>query len=128
LAHARVQALHEAGRLSDETILEALSHNAIGEAVAMLAAKADVPAEVIDRACALRSAKGIVSLAWKAALKAQTAVVLQMALAQLPPDQVLRPSADGHFPLSESEMRWHLTFLDLPDRRQQSWTPRRLAK
>ena len=127
-AQARVQALHQAGGLSDETILQALSHNATSEAAAMLAAKAEVPVAVIERACTLRSAKGIVSLAWKAGLKVQTAIVLQVALAQLPPDQVLRPAADGLFPLSESEMRWHLTFLDLPDRRQQAWTPRRLAQ
>jgi uncharacterized protein (DUF2336 family) len=127
-AHARAQALREAGTLGDETILAALSRNATGEAAAMLAAKADVPVAVIDRACALRSAKGIVSLAWKAGLNVQTATILQVALAQLPPDQVLRPASDGHFPLSESEMRWHLTFLDLPDRRQQAWTPRRVAE
>lgn len=127
-AFARVQALHQAGRLGDDTILEALGRSATGEAAAMLAAKSEVPAAVIDRACCLRSAKGIVSLAWKAGLKAQTASILQVALAQLPPDEVLRPASDGNFPLSESEMRWHLTFLDLPDRRQQAWKPRRLAE
>ena len=128
VAHTRAQALRDAGKLDDEAILQALSHNATAEAAAMLAAKAEVPAAVIDRACALRSAKGIVSLAWKAGLKVQTAIVLQVALAQLPPDQVLRPASDGHFPLSENEMRWHLTFLDLPERKQQAWTPRRLAE
>ena len=128
LVQARVQALHAAGQISDETILSALNHNATAEAAAMLAAKAEVPAAVIDRACALRSAKGIVSLAWKAGLKVQTATVLQVELAQLPPDQVLRATASGDFPLSDSEMHWHLTFLDLPDRRQQAWKPRRLAE
>ena len=127
LMQARVRQLHAAGRVSDETILSALSRNATAEAAAMLAAKAEVPAAVIDRACALRSAKGIVSLAWKAGLKVETAATLQVALAQLPPDKVLRATANGDFPLSESEMHWHLTFLDLPDRTQQAWTPRRLA-
>ena len=94
----------------------------------MLAVKADVPVAVIERACALRSAKGIVSLVWKAGLTVQTAVVLQVALADLAPDLVLRPNAKGAFPLSEDEMRWQLAFLGIPDRETRAWTPRRLGE
>ena len=83
---------------------------------------------MIERACALRSAKGVVSLAWKAGLTAQTAVVLQVALAHLAPDLVLRPGQEGVFPLSEDEMRWQLAFLDVPDRGPRAWTPRRLGE
>jgi glycerol uptake facilitator-like aquaporin len=83
---------------------------------------------VIERACALRTAKGIVSLAWKAGLTVQTAIALQVALAHLPPDMTLRPAQDGGFPLSEEEMRWQLGFLAIPDRGLRAWTPRRLAE
>jgi uncharacterized protein (DUF2336 family) len=127
LARAQAEALHQAGRLGDNAILEALRRNASKEVTAMLAVKADVPVNVIERACALRSAKGVVSLAWKAGLTVQTAVVLQVALARLPPDAILRPGRDGTFPLSEDEMRWQLAFLDIPDRRVRAWMPRRLS-
>jgi uncharacterized protein (DUF2336 family) len=126
-ARARALALNQAGRLNDEAILGALRRNENREAVAMLAVKADTPATVIERACALRSAKGVVSLAWKAGLTVQTAVVLQVALAHLTPDQVLRPGSEGVFPLPEDEMRWQLAFLDVPDRDVRAWTPRRLG-
>jgi uncharacterized protein (DUF2336 family) len=127
LALAQAQVLKQTGKLDDDTILEALQRNGGREVTAMLAAKAEVPIEVIERACALRSAKGVVSLAWKAGLTVQTAVVLQVALARLSPDMVLRPGRDGLFPLSEDEMRWQLAFLDIPDRKLRAWVPRRLA-
>jgi uncharacterized protein (DUF2336 family) len=120
--------LHRDGKIDDEAILDALRRNALTEASALLAVKADVRVTVVARVCALRSAKGVLSLAWKAGLKIQTAVVLQVALANLPPDEVLRPSVDGGFPLSEDEMRWQLAFLDIPDRPLASWTPRRLTE
>lgn len=125
LAHAR--ALDQAGKLDDEALLDALRRNAAREATAMFAIKADVPAAVIERACALRSAKGIVALAWKGGLTVQTAGALQIALGHLAPDQVLRPGHDGTFPLSEDEMRWQLAFLDVPDRESRAWTPRPLS-
>jgi uncharacterized protein (DUF2336 family) len=128
LAKARAQALSQAGRLNDDAIVEALRRNATQEATAMLAVKAKVPVAVIERACALRTAKGIVSLAWKAGLTVQTAVVLQVALAHLPPDMTLRPGRDGSFPMTEDEMRWQLAFLDIPDRGVRSWVPRKLSE
>jgi uncharacterized protein (DUF2336 family) len=128
LAWNRAQTLSRGGTLGDETILEALQRNASKEATAMLAVKAEVPVAVVERACALRSAKGVVSLAWKAGLTVQTAVVLQVALAHLTPDLVIKPSQDGVFPLSEDEMRWQLAFLDVPDRASRAWTPRRLTE
>jgi uncharacterized protein (DUF2336 family) len=127
LAREQALALKEAGKLDDEAILAALRRNAIQEATVMFAVKAEVPIDVIERACALRSAKGIVSLAWKAGLTVQTAVILQVALARLPPNVILRAGRDASFPLSEDEMRWQLAFLDIPDRRLRAWVPRRLA-
>ena len=94
----------------------------------MLAVKADVRLAVVERACALRSAKGIVSLTWKAGFTVQTAVVLQVALAHLTPDLVLRPTRDGLFPLADDEMLWQLAFLDVPDRAARAWRPRPLGE
>ena len=128
LAWTRAKALNHGGKLGDEAILEALQRNANKEATAMLAVKAEVPVAVVERACALRSAKGVVSLAWKAGLSVQTSVVLQVALAHLTPDLVIKSDLEGIFPLSEDEMRWQLAFLDVPDRAAgRTWMPRRLT-
>ncbi|MGD0102448.1 MAG: DUF2336 domain-containing protein [Rhodopila sp.] len=127
-ALSRAQALKHIGRLDDAAILDALRRNASNEASAMLAVKSGVALDVVERACALRSAKGMVSLAWKAGLQVHTAVVLQAALAQLAPDLVLRSSDEKTFPLSEDEMRWQLNFLTIPERGPRAWVPRRLSE
>jgi hypothetical protein len=54
-------------------------------------------------------------------------VVLQVALAQLTPEQVLRPDSRGAFPVSEEEMRWQLSFLAAADRGLRAWMPPRLG-
>jgi uncharacterized protein (DUF2336 family) len=125
---ADARALNQVGKLDDGAILDALRRSAIEEATAMLAVKADVPVAVIERACTLRTAKGVVSLAWKAGLTVQTAAVLQGVLAHVPPAMTLRSSEEGTFPLSEDEMRWQLEFLAIPDRGVRAWTPRRLSE
>jgi uncharacterized protein (DUF2336 family) len=126
-AFSHAQALLQAGRIDDRTILEALRRNAGVEASAILAAKAGVALSVIERACGLRSAKAIVSLTWKAGFSVQTAVVLQTMLARLAPEEILRPASETGFPLSEDEMRWQLAFLGAGGGGTRTWMPRRLS-
>ena len=65
----------------------------------------------MDRASSLRSAKGLVSLVWKAGFTMRVAVALQILLARLAPDTVLTAGPGGSFPLAVEEMRWQLEFL-----------------
>jgi Uncharacterised protein conserved in bacteria (DUF2336) len=104
----------------------ALRTNEMISAKAMLAVKAGVALPVVERAYDLRSAKAIVSLAWKAGLSPQTAVILQTMLGYLPAAQTLRPGKVDGFPLSEDEMRWQLTFLGAPEIETRTWMPRQL--
>jgi hypothetical protein len=120
-------ALRDSGRLDEPAILDALRCNATGAATAMLAVKADVPLHVIERACALRSAKAMVSLAWKAGLSMPTTVVLQSMLTGLSPELVLRPDDGGGFPLPIEELRWQLAFLGIAGQGPKPWTPRRMS-
>ena len=124
----RARALKQAGRLDDAAIVEALRRNGEKDVMAMLAVKANLDVDVVERACALRTAKGVVSLAWKAGLTAKTAVALQVALAHVPPNLVLHGSHESVFPLSEDEMRWQLAFLDVPPNGKRAWMPRRLSE
>src|ERR1700761_6962236 len=126
LAVENAEALFKAGRLDDYTVLDALRTNKLVAAKAMLAVKAGVTLPVVERACMLRSARAIVSLSWQAGLSAQTSVALQTMLAGVAPDQVLRPSKNASFPLSEEEMRWQLAFLGDGENEPRSWVPRRL--
>jgi len=80
-------------------------------AAALLAVAAGLPVSVVDRASTLRSAKGMVSLVWKAGFTMRAAVPVQTLLARLAPNDVLRPGPAESFPLAIEEMRWQLDFL-----------------
>ena len=77
----------------------------------LLAIAAGTPVSAVDRASSLRSAKGLVSLVWRAGFTMRAAVALQALLARLAPDAVLTAGPDGGFPLAVEEMRWQLEFL-----------------
>ena len=105
------RALADEDRLTEETLLGALQRGEARFAAAILAVAAEVPIGVVDRASALRSAKGLVSLIWKAGFSMQVAAPLQALLARLPPPAVLPQGPGGSFPLAVDEMRWQVEFL-----------------
>jgi hypothetical protein len=78
----------------------------------MLAAAAGVPVSSVNRAALLRSARGMVSLLWKAGFSMQVAAPLQLLLARLPPDAVALHDNTHDFPLGVEEMRWQIDFLN----------------
>lgn len=110
-AMALANKLFAKGSLTETLALKAAQRgDAVGLA-AMLAVAADVPVSVVDRAATLRSAKGIVSLVWKAGFTMAAAVAAQGLLAGIQPAEVLVAAPRGGFPLAEEEMRWQIEFL-----------------
>jgi uncharacterized protein (DUF2336 family) len=99
------------GGIDEEVLLEATRRGEIRYSAALLALAAGLPLSVVDRASSLRSAKGVVSLVWKAGFSMRAAVPLQALLARLAPDTVLIAGPNGSFPLAIEEMRWQLEFL-----------------
>lgn len=81
------------------------------KAAALLAVAAGVPPPVVRRAVTLRSAKGLVSLVWKAGFSMRTAYTLQLLLARISPAAALKAGPGDSFPLSVREMRWQIDFL-----------------
>lgn len=117
LAASRAPWPPKAPPMTDEgQLLAAVQRGDVRSATSLLAMAADVPISFVERASALRSAKAIVSLVWKAGLSMRVAGPLQVVLAQLAPAAVLVPRVDGGFPLSTEEMRWHCDFLARPRR------------
>ena len=115
-AQVQAHALAQRGQLVEETLLEAARRGEARYATALLAVAAGMPVSVVDRAAALRSSKGLVSLAWKAGFTMRTAVAMQSLLARLAPDAVLTAGQDDGFPLALDEMRWQLDFLGRMER------------
>lgn len=105
------RALAEEKRLTEEIVLDAAQRGESRFAAALLAVAAEVPLSVVDRAGSLRSAKGLVSLVWRAGFSMRLAATIQALLARLPPPAILPPGPGGSFPLAVDEMRWQLDFL-----------------
>lgn len=99
------------GNLSEKALVDAARQGEAHYATALLAVAAGTSVSVVDRAALLRSAKGMVSLVWKAGFTMRVAIAMQYLLARLPPSGVLMPGPGGSFPLSVEEMRWQLDFL-----------------
>jgi uncharacterized protein (DUF2336 family) len=111
VALAEAHAVATRGELDEETLLAAARRGEAHYSTALLAVAAGTPVSVVDRASTLRSAKGMVSLVWKAGFTMRVAVALQTLLARLAPDAVLTAGPGGGFPLAIEEMRWQLEFL-----------------
>ncbi|MCX7381219.1 MAG: DUF2336 domain-containing protein [Alphaproteobacteria bacterium] len=110
-AMSEAKILYAEGRLNEEALLAAVQRGEARLASAIVAVATDLPSSVVDRAATLRSAKGLVSLVWRAGFTMRSAGPLQTLLARLPPETVLRGSASGGFPLAVEEMRWQIDFL-----------------
>ena len=101
----------KSGHLTEDTLIAAARRGETRLCTALLAVSAGVAVEVVDRAARLRSAKGLVSLVWRAGFTMRSAGPIQTVLARLPPDSVLHPGDHGEFPLGPEEMRWQVEFL-----------------
>jgi uncharacterized protein (DUF2336 family) len=110
-AMAEARRLHDEDRLDEEALIGAAQRGEARLATAMLAVAVDLGASVVERAATLRSAKGLVSLVWKAGFSMRAAIPLQALLARLGPEAILRPTSTGGFPLAVDEMRWQIEFL-----------------
>lgn len=107
-----VRRLEREGKLCEGALTQAIRSGEEHLVVAIMAVAADVTSSVVERAVSLRSAKGLVSLIWRAGFSMRTAVAVQVLLARLPPRGVITATTNGGFPLTADEMRWQLEFLE----------------
>jgi len=107
IAHA----LDSEGVLTEDAVISAARRGEVALCTAMIAVAANIAPEAVERACRLRSAKGLVSLVWRAGFTMRAAGPLQSLLAQLSPDAILRPIGIDKFPLTTAEMGWQVSFL-----------------
>jgi len=103
--------LHAAGGLGEHTLLDAARAGDVPRTAAILSVASGLPPSAIERAASLRSAKALVSLAWRAGFSMRAAAVVQAALGQLGPGALLGPAPGGGYPLTVSEMGWQIEVL-----------------
>ena len=100
---------------SDDEYMEDLAEAGNKESVIVaLASFAQVPVSGVRRMIDSRSAKAIVALVWRAHLGMRVAFKIQSFVTRLPPTELLAARGGKSFPLSEEEMRWQLSYFDVP--------------
>jgi uncharacterized protein (DUF2336 family) len=116
-ARFAVHEAHKNGQLDEHYVEEALetgNRDALIECFSLLA---EAPRSLIEKIFSSRSAKAITALAWRAGLSMRIAFKIQTMVVKLPADELLPARAGVAFPLSEDEMRWHLSYFGLPEKK-----------
>lgn len=108
---ARARKLHVEGKLGDDPLADAIIQRDRNFVRAALSIRAGLPLGAVDRVLGAHSAKGIVSLAWKAGPKMGLAIRLQTDFAHIARASVMRAQPNGNYPMTAEAMRWHLEFL-----------------
>lgn len=108
----RVADMRDAGLLTEHVLLEALMTGDRAFLRHALALLANLPLTVIEKILIGGSAKGQTALVWRAGLTMAFATKLQRHLGGIAPQQVLKPAADGDFPLSREDMLWQLQLFE----------------
>ena len=103
--------MHGAGKLTEDALLASLTKGDRAFVSAALAVRANLPPSVVTQIVASRSAKAMVSLAWRAGLSMRVATQLQMKLAGISPRAVAQPRPGSAYPLTDEEMTWQLEFF-----------------
>jgi uncharacterized protein (DUF2336 family) len=110
-AAAEIEQLFKEGKLDDDFVERAAEAGKRESVTTALAWLAGVSQETAKRIIESRSAKPVISLVWRAGLSMRTAFKVQSLALRLPASEIL-PARDGvHFPMGESEMRWHLGYF-----------------
>ena len=110
-ARAEVIAVRDRGSLDERYIEESVETGQRDVVIEGLALLAKAPRSVIERIFSSRSSKAITALAWKAGLTMRISFKIQTMLLKLHADELLPARAGVAFPLSEDEMRWHLSYF-----------------
>lgn len=108
---ASLRQLDAAGALNEATLIDAARAGDLRRVAAALAVASGLTLAAVDRAAALRNARGLVSLAWKARFSMRAAMVAQAALGRLGPGAILPAGPGGAFPMTDGEMQWQLEVL-----------------
>jgi len=110
-AAEEVEAAAKEGRLDDQFVESAAEAGKRETIVLTLSKLARVPDSIARRMLMTRSAKPITALVWRAGLHMRAAFKIQRFVMKLPADELLPARNGAFFPLTEDEMRWHLSYF-----------------
>ncbi|HIJ62261.1 MAG TPA: DUF2336 domain-containing protein [Rhodospirillaceae bacterium] len=102
---------HKNGQLDEISLMVILLTDQTEDLIAALAVRSDLTVTSVLDMIEAQSPRAICALAWAAGLSAVFAVELQVRLAGLPLEKVVRPADDGGFAVKEADLRWQLAMF-----------------
>jgi uncharacterized protein (DUF2336 family) len=109
-----VAAARAQGTLDDGFVENAAASGNRETVTLALASLAQVPEGTVRKMLSHRGAKPVVALVWRAHLSMRTAFKIQTGVMKLSGRELLPARGGINFPLSKEEMRWHLSYFDIP--------------
>jgi len=114
LAQRQVQALDAAGKLVERHLLQVAGEKTVPLIAAALSHLGQLPLMTVIEVIQAASAKGMLAICWASDLSAEAAAQLQLKIARVPPDDIIKPRAGGGFDATEAELEWQIEmFTDL---------------
>lgn len=109
-AHVIAQNLKRMDRLTPQVVVNALNESDYEFVLCGLAELAGLHQSVAQRMIAMRSARGITALCWKAGLDAVSSMRVQVKVAHISADEIVKDS-DGSYTLKDDELQWQIDFF-----------------
>jgi len=106
-----IQNMQKRNRMNDDILGKALENADFLLVMAALIIFSGLPENVVKIAFREKSARGIVSICWKAGIDFSLALQIQQHMGRLAPSQILTAGKDGGYPMDDPEMNWHLDFF-----------------
>lgn len=106
-----VKRLHESEKLGEGVIKKALQAGDHTFIYAALIVRGAVDVAVARKIFLEKSPHGIVALFGKAGLPSDMLVLAQQKMGRIAPSEIVKPNADGSFPMGADDIDWHLEFF-----------------
>ena len=105
---ARVKRDREQGLLTEAHLSRALEKKELEYVKASLAELSGLPSKTINQMLGTKAAKATLAIAWKCGFSMKMAIRLQLELAQVGGNDVMRAGPDGGYPMSEADLDWYV--------------------
>lgn len=109
-AHVIAQNLMRMNKLTPQVIANALNEGDYDFVVAGLAEMAHMHMSIAQRMIAMRSARGVTALCWKAGVDAISAIRIQAKAAHIPAEDIVKDH-HGEYAMKDEELQWQLDFF-----------------
>ncbi|MCG8511591.1 MAG: DUF2336 domain-containing protein [Rhodospirillales bacterium] len=107
-AEERARAMHENGKLTEDTIIRALEESDYAFVRYGLTHLSELSFDVVSRILNTGSGKAVTALIWKAGLSMPTALMVQRKISRIPAAKQVRPGPKGRYPLSREDLSWYI--------------------